>query len=222
MLRLSGRAAVLAPLALLGSILLGSNPDVTLAGVLLGLAATAAVVAAPLMLGRPLLALAALVIGAYVLFGGCYAVRDEVILHWGVPETAKVTAMQSYQDENDNELWRCEVQHDDGPPLAHSTLWYPDCTEYDFEGELKHLTVDPSGWVGPQRADRDTSGVDLEGQLTAAGVVALGVNILVARHKALRFVATTPVEDAVEDAVEDGGEDTVEDTAGADADNSPR
>ena len=195
-LRLSGRVAVLAPLALLGSILLGSNPDLTPAALLPGLAAAAALVAVPVMLGRPLLALAVIVIGAFVLFGGCYVVGDEVILHWGVPETAKVTAMRSYQDENDQELWRCEVRHDDGPPLSHTTLWYPDCTENDFEGELKHLTVDPSGWVGPQSADRDTSGVDLEGGLTAAGVVALGVIVLVARHKARRFVASTLAEEA--------------------------
>ncbi|MFJ9842372.1 hypothetical protein ACIRYZ_18180 [Kitasatospora sp. NPDC101155] len=190
-LRLSGRAAVLAPLALLGAILLGSNPDLAPVGLLPGVAAGGAVLAVLAMLQRMRLVLAAFVIGAFVLFGGGDIVQGEVLLHWGVPKTAKVTAMHSYRDENDNESWRCEVQANDGPPLSHTTLWYPDCTEEDFEGELKHLTVDPSGWVGPQEADRDMSGVDLQGELAAAGLVALGVLILWARHKALRFVATT-------------------------------
>ncbi|MEE1788506.1 hypothetical protein PUR71_37240 [Streptomyces sp. SP17BM10] len=178
---------LLAPLLIIGLMVLGADPDYSAPCVI---AAVVVLVAAlgGLMTVRTTgwVLWPGVVLGLALIVLPLEVVRAEVTAHRAVRTDAVVTWAHPERDRRGLVGWKCGIRHADGTPLAHGEYTGSGCSGPSSVGERVVVLADPGNYVPPVGTDYDLAYVDL-GAYAVAGAGALwGLLALAAARRTLR------------------------------------
>ncbi|MFJ3217961.1 hypothetical protein ACIPLC_18810 [Kitasatospora sp. NPDC086801] len=160
--------AVLAPLLMVGLMVLAVDPDHSAPFTVL------AVLVLIASLGGLMVVRAAgwvlwpgVLLGVLLLALPTTIVRAEVLAQRGERIEMVVTEAHSSKDRSGRVSWSCAIRRADGKPLPHPKYQGEGCTGSSSVGTTTPVLVDPDGWAPPASADLDLA-------FLHGGVYALG------------------------------------------------
>ncbi|NUP43854.1 MAG: hypothetical protein HOY76_44230 [Streptomyces sp.] len=186
------RTAALVPVPLVGIGVLGTSPDWFPAALILGLLTVALAIAVLVATAtKGWVFFAGLIIGLAVLLGSGLVFRAALMQSRGQRAEVRITSVYTTEGKT-GPIYHCRLKRTDGRAMAHADIVGMGCNGTEDAGTTEDLLVDPRGWLAPQPADADFSGlpVGVVGVGTAIGLWEL--TVWRTRRNGLREAAANP------------------------------
>ncbi|MDH6708179.1 hypothetical protein P3T27_004918 [Kitasatospora sp. MAA19] len=154
--RTAALVAVLAPVTIVGLMVLAVDPDHTaLFTILAVLALIASLGALMAVRARGWVLWPGVLLGVLLLAVPTATTRAEVLAHRGERTEAVITWAHGSKDKGGRTHWTCGIRRTDGKPLPHAEYQGSGCYGSSDIGTTTTVLVDPEGWAPPASGDLD-------------------------------------------------------------------
>ncbi|MFE4976836.1 hypothetical protein ACFRAR_32630 [Kitasatospora sp. NPDC056651] len=178
---------LVAPLLMLGLVLLASNPDYQAPCMIAAVLALAAgIIGIGFVRARGWVIASAVLVGVLLMTVPAAALRAELISHRGVRTEVEITAAHRAKSRNGSVNWSCDIRRVDGRPLPHARFAGSGCSGRDSVGRTTDVLVDPAGWAPPASPYEDLAFLRAGLRLSGALPVLWGLIAYAAARRTLR------------------------------------